>query len=109
MEWWITTKQLLPRQDARSKRMRNQPNGELGHLMANKDTIWAQQCITLCQNVYISTTASKRIVDTLEFSPHKSTMPQLSSTEILIMAANDMTNALKTPHPASVIFFAHKL
>jgi hypothetical protein len=26
-------------------------------------------------------------------------MPQLSSTDRLIMAANDMSNALKTPHP----------
>jgi hypothetical protein len=52
-----------------------------------------------CQNVYISTTASERIVDTLEFFPHNSPMPQLSSTEGLIMSANDMTNALKNPYP----------
>jgi hypothetical protein len=52
-----------------------------------------------CQNVYISATASERIVDTLEFFPHNSQMPQLSSTSILIMAANDMPNALKNPHP----------
>jgi hypothetical protein len=52
-----------------------------------------------CQNVYISSTASKRIVDTLEFSPHNSPMPQLSSTDRLLMAANDMANALKHPHP----------
>jgi hypothetical protein len=26
-------------------------------------------------------------------------MPQLSSTDILIMAANEMSNALKNPHP----------
>jgi hypothetical protein len=38
------------------------------------------------QNVYISATASERIVDTLEFFPHK---------KRLIMAANDMSNALK--------------
>jgi hypothetical protein len=52
-----------------------------------------------CQNVYISATASERIVDTLEFFPHNSPMPQLSSTGRLIMAANDTTNALKNPHP----------
>jgi hypothetical protein len=51
-----------------------------------------------CQNVYISATASKRTVDTLEFSPHNSPMPPLSSTDRLIMAANDMTNAFKNPH-----------
>jgi hypothetical protein len=33
-----------------------------------------------CQNVYISATASERIVDTLEFFPHNYQMPQLSST-----------------------------
>jgi hypothetical protein len=38
-----------------------------------------------CQNVYISVTASKRIVDRLEFFPHNYQMPQLSSTDRLIM------------------------
>jgi hypothetical protein len=52
-----------------------------------------------CQNVYISTTASERIVDTLEFFPHNYQMPQLSSTERLLMAAKDMTDALQNPHP----------
>jgi hypothetical protein len=52
-----------------------------------------------CQTVYISTTASERIVDTLEFFPHNSPISQMSSTDRLIMAANDMTNALKNPHP----------
>jgi hypothetical protein len=33
-----------------------------------------------CQNVYISSTSSERIVDTLEFVLHNSPMPQLSST-----------------------------
>jgi hypothetical protein len=59
----------------------------------------------ICQNVYISATASERIVDTLEFSPHNSPMLQLSSTDRLIMAANDMTNALKHHHPE--VPFAH--
>jgi hypothetical protein len=52
-----------------------------------------------CQNVYISSTASERIVDTLEFFPHNYQIPQLSSTDILIMAAKDMTDALQNPHP----------
>jgi hypothetical protein len=51
-----------------------------------------------CQNVYISTTASERIVDTLEFFPHNYQMPQLLSTDILIMAAKDMTDALQNPN-----------
>jgi hypothetical protein len=52
-----------------------------------------------CQNVYISATASKRKVDTLDFFPHNSPMPQLSSTDMFIMAARDMSNALNNPHP----------
>jgi hypothetical protein len=52
-----------------------------------------------CQNVYIPTTASERIVDTLEFFPHNYQMPQLSSTDRLLMAAKDMTDALQNPHP----------
>jgi hypothetical protein len=52
-----------------------------------------------CQNVYISTTASDRIVDTLEFFPNNYQMPQLSSTERLLMAAKDMMDALQNPHP----------
>jgi hypothetical protein len=52
-----------------------------------------------CQNVYISATASERTVDNLEFFHHNSPILQLSSTYRLIMAANDMTNALKNHHP----------
>jgi hypothetical protein len=52
-----------------------------------------------CQNVYISTTASERIVDTLELFPHNYQMPQLSSSDRLLMAAKDMTDALQNPHP----------
>jgi hypothetical protein len=51
-----------------------------------------------CQNVYISSTASERIVDTLEFFPHNCQMPQLSSTDILIVDAKDMTDDLQNPH-----------
>jgi hypothetical protein len=51
-----------------------------------------------CQNVYISATASERIVDTLELFPHNYQMPQLSSTDRLLMAAKDMTDALQNPH-----------
>jgi hypothetical protein len=52
-----------------------------------------------CKSVYISATASERIVDTLDFFPHNYQMPQLSSTDRLLMAAKDMTDALQKPHP----------
>jgi hypothetical protein len=52
-----------------------------------------------CQNVYISSTASERIVDTLKFFPHNYQMPKLSSTERYIMAPKNMMDALQNPHP----------
>jgi hypothetical protein len=52
-----------------------------------------------CQNVYILAMASERIVDTLQFFPHYYQMPQLSSTYIFLMAANDISNELQHPHP----------
>jgi hypothetical protein len=51
------------------------------------------------QNIYISATASEHIVDTLELFPHNYQMPQLSSTDRLLMAAKDMTDALQNHHP----------
>jgi hypothetical protein len=53
-----------------------------------------------CQNVNISTTASERIVDTLEFLPRNYQMPQLSSTDRLLMTARDIMDAFQNPHPA---------
>jgi hypothetical protein len=52
-----------------------------------------------CKNVYITATVSERIVNTLDFFPHNSPMPQMSSTDRLLMAAQDMPDALKHPHP----------
>jgi hypothetical protein len=52
-----------------------------------------------CQNVYILTPASEHIVDILEFFPLNYQMPQLSSTNRLLMAAKYMTDALQNPHP----------
>jgi hypothetical protein len=51
-----------------------------------------------CQNVYISSTASERIVNTLEFFPHNLLMPQIASMDLLLMAAHVMTYALKHCH-----------
>jgi hypothetical protein len=52
-----------------------------------------------CQNLYNSSTASERIVDTLDFFFHNLPMPHMSSTDRLIMTAKDMTDTLKYPHP----------
>jgi hypothetical protein len=42
--------------------------------------------------------ASERIVDTLKLFPHNYQIPQLSSTDRLLMAAKYMTDALHNPH-----------
>jgi hypothetical protein len=51
-----------------------------------------------CHKVYITATASERIVDTLEFFPQNSPMRQMSFTDLILMASQDMTGALKHPH-----------
>jgi hypothetical protein len=43
--------------------------------------------------------ATDRIVDTLAFFPHNNQVPQLSSTDRVLMAANDTTDAFQNPHP----------
>jgi hypothetical protein len=51
-----------------------------------------------CQNVYITAKTSERIVDTLEFPPHNSPMPQMSSPDRILTSAQDMTDGLKHTH-----------
>jgi predicted RNase H-like nuclease len=43
--------------------------------------------------------AIKHTVETLKLFPHNYQMPQLSSTDILLMAAKDMKDDLQNPHP----------
>jgi hypothetical protein len=79
--------------------MKSLPKGELGNPTANMATLGthhAQLQVSKCLHLI---NASERIVDTLEFFPHNSPMLQLSSTDKLLMAANDMANTLKKPHP----------
>jgi hypothetical protein len=80
--------------------MKSRHNGELGDLMSSQAIYWVLPCIIYrYKNVYITSTAIDRMVDTLEFFPHNSQMPQISSTDRLLMAFHDMTDALKHPHP----------
>jgi hypothetical protein len=51
---WITTKQLLLRQDAKSLHTRNQESGELGLPMGSMDTHWVPQCIIADVKMYTS-------------------------------------------------------
>jgi hypothetical protein len=50
-----------------------------------------------CQNMYITASTSERIVDTLDFFAHNSPMPQMSSTDRILTAAQDIIDTL--PHP----------
>jgi hypothetical protein len=72
----------------------------LGHPTASTDIPWSQKCITT--GVKMST-SRPRLANASwthsSFFPHNYQMPQLSSTGILIMAANDMSIALQHPHP----------
>jgi hypothetical protein len=50
-----------------------------------------------CKNVCITAMVSECIVDKLEFFPHNSPMPQMSSTDHVLMASQDMIDSLKNP------------
>jgi hypothetical protein len=79
--------------------MKNRHKDAPGQHMGNLDGLGPAMKHYRCQNVYITATASERIVDTLEFFPHNSPMPQMSSTDRILTTAQDMTDALKHPHP----------
>jgi hypothetical protein len=53
-----------------------------------------------CYTVYITKTRSNRIVKTVEFFPHKFTLPFPSSHNLATQAAEDLTHALLNPQPA---------
>jgi hypothetical protein len=60
---------------------------------------WSRHQSLPVSKCIITTTASDRIVDTLEYVHHNYQMPQLSSTDRLLMAAKDMKDAFRNPHP----------
>jgi hypothetical protein len=53
-----------------------------------------------CYTVYLTKTRSNRIVETVEFPPHKYTLPFTSSHSLATQAAADLTHALLNPQPA---------
>jgi hypothetical protein len=54
-----------------------------------------------CYKVWMVGTNKTRIVDTVEFSPQHVKMPHLSSQEMAIQAARELTFALRNPAPAA--------
>jgi hypothetical protein len=53
-----------------------------------------------CYTIYITKTRANRIVETVEFSPHKFISPFPSSHDLATQAAADRTHALLHPQPA---------
>jgi hypothetical protein len=53
-----------------------------------------------CYTVYNTKTRSSRVVETVEFFPHKFKLPFPSSMELAKQAAADLTHALLNPQPA---------
>jgi hypothetical protein len=58
-----------------------------------------------CYQVHITKTRGVRIVDTVEFPPSKTAMPQTSSNDLTTIAALELSNALLNPAPA--VSFSH--
>jgi hypothetical protein len=54
-----------------------------------------------CYTVWMCETRATRISDTLSWFPTKVTMPLASSTDLILAALHDITNALQNPSPGS--------
>jgi hypothetical protein len=50
--------------------------------------------------VYINKTRGERVVETVDFFPETFKLPFLSTQELAIKAATELTHALLHPHPA---------
>jgi hypothetical protein len=57
-----------------------------------------------CYTVYITKTRSNRIVETVEFLPHKFKLPFPSSSQLATEAAADLTHAVLNPQPADQFY-----
>ena len=53
-----------------------------------------------CYQVYITKTRGTRVVDTVEFFPTKTKLPQTSSKDLASIAALELAHALQNPAPA---------
>jgi hypothetical protein len=54
-----------------------------------------------CYRIYATKTRAERICDTVEFFPHNFRMPEQSSADAAIRAAQELIHALKHPEPAT--------
>ena len=54
-----------------------------------------------CFRIYVPSTGATRTADTVEFFPHHVPLPQTSSHDIIVQAADELIQALQQPHPAT--------
>lgn len=54
-----------------------------------------------CWRTYITSTRAERIADTVQFFPHGTCMPYISSAEAATRAALQLAEAIKNPAPAA--------
>jgi hypothetical protein len=98
---WITTKQILLPQDAKSLSTRNQESGRLGLLMGNMDIPGARHAsLPVSECIHIDTGQRPHRGYSRFPPPHNYQLPQPSSTDRLLVAAKDMTDAFQNPHLA---------
>jgi hypothetical protein len=99
MDSWITTKQLLLRQDAKSLHTRNQESGELGLLAGSMDTHLVPPCIITGVKMYIYRQRPANVSRIL--STYFPTIVKYHSYRppIGLMASKDMADAFQNPHP----------
>ena len=57
-----------------------------------------------CYKIFVPSTSSDRIVDTLQFFPSRFRMPESSALEKATQAAQDLIHTLNHPEPASPFF-----
>jgi hypothetical protein len=88
---WMTTKQLLLHQDAKSLHRRNQESGELEPITGSTDTHLVPQCIITSVKIYTSRSRPSNALWTL-FNSFLTIIK-------LLMAAKYMMDALQNPHP----------
>jgi hypothetical protein len=84
-----------------SLHMINWINEHPGILIESMDTTWGPPWTTIYVTKLISLKQNTHIVDTVEFSPSKMSMPHTSSKDLTSISALELSSALKNPAPAA--------
>jgi hypothetical protein len=60
-----------------------------------------------CYTIHVNDTGGDRTPETISFFPKKCNIPQISSAELAAIAATELIQALKNPHPATHVIFGN--